>query len=110
MPRRLCRRQKRHDEIIARLQRKKRQKIRIAGDLEDEITRSLNRNALVDDEEEEEEDQLAYTRHQILDQHRLEHDQRVYKASIGAYYDEGGSSGPSNVPQMRRSATLRENS
>jgi len=45
-----------------------------------------------------------------LEQHRIEHNQRVYRASRGAHYDEGGSSGALNVPQMRRSATVRENS
>jgi len=72
---------------------KKIQKVRITRDLEDEITRSFNQNALVDDEEEEEEDQLAYARYQSLEQHRIEHDQRVHRASRGAHYDEGGSRG-----------------
>ena len=45
-----------------------------------------------------------------MEQHRIEHNQRVYRASRGAHYDEGGSSGALNVPQMRRSATVRENS
>ncbi|KAJ8452657.1 hypothetical protein Cgig2_004993 [Carnegiea gigantea] len=89
--------------------RKRDKKTRIARDLEDEITRSFNRNDYVDDDEEEDA-QLPHTRYQSLHQHRLEHEQRVYKASRGTYYDEGGSSQPPSVSQMRRSATARETS
>ncbi|KAJ8422506.1 hypothetical protein Cgig2_030841 [Carnegiea gigantea] len=78
-------------------------------DLEDEITRSFNRDDYVDDEEEEDA-QLAHARYQSLKQHRFEHDQRLYRASRGINYDEGGSSRPQSVPQMRRSATVRETS
>ncbi|KAJ8437492.1 hypothetical protein Cgig2_007469 [Carnegiea gigantea] len=87
---------------------KKRQKTRIARDLEDEITRSFNRNDYVDDEEEDA--QLAHARYESLEQHRFEHEQRVYRASKGAHFDEGGSSRPPSVPQMRRSTTIRESS
>jgi len=63
LPRHLYRYQKRYNQIIARLQRKKKQKVRNSRDLENEITRSFNRNTLVDDEEKEEvEDQLAHAR------------------------------------------------
>jgi len=59
-------------KLLQDYKEKKKQKVRIARDLEDEITRSFNRNALVADEQE---DQLAYARHQSLEQHLLEHDQ-----------------------------------
>ncbi|KAJ8426109.1 hypothetical protein Cgig2_031776 [Carnegiea gigantea] len=94
---------------IGEYKEKKRQKTRIPRDLEDEITRSFNRNDYVDDKEEEDA-QLAHARYESLEQHRFEHEQRVYRASRGAHFDEGGSSRPPSVPQMRRSATVRESS
>ncbi|KAJ8423808.1 hypothetical protein Cgig2_006342 [Carnegiea gigantea] len=81
----------------------------IAVDGKDEITRSFNRDDYVNDEEEEDA-QLAHARYQSLEQHWFEHDQRVYRASRGTNYDEGGSSRPPSVPQMRRLATIRETS
>ena len=96
-------------KLLTEYKEKKRQKTRIARDLEDEITRSFNRNDYVDDEEEEDA-QLAHARYESLEQHRFEHEQRVYRASRGAHFDEGGSSRPPSVPQMRRSATVRESS
>ncbi|KAJ8429414.1 hypothetical protein Cgig2_015635 [Carnegiea gigantea] len=96
-------------KLLQDYKEKKRQKTRIARDLEDEITQSFHHNDYVDDEEEEDA-QLAHARYQSLEQHRFEHDQRVYRASRGAYHDEGGSSRLPSVPQMRRSATVRETS
>ncbi|KAJ8431326.1 hypothetical protein Cgig2_013542 [Carnegiea gigantea] len=96
-------------KLLTEYKEKKRQKTRIARNLEDEITRSFNRNDYVDDEEEEDA-QLAHARYESLEQHRFEHEQRVYRASRGAHFDEGGSSRPPSVPQMYRSATVRESS
>ncbi|KAJ8434642.1 LOW QUALITY PROTEIN: hypothetical protein Cgig2_032920 [Carnegiea gigantea] len=96
-------------KLLQDYKEKKRQKTRITRDLEDEITRSFNRDDYVDDEEEDDA-QLAHARYQSLEQHRFKHDQRVYRASKGINYDEGGSSRPPSVPQMRRSATVRETS
>ena len=48
--------------------------------------------------------------YQSLEQHWVEHDQRFYRAHRVAYHDEGGSSRLPSVPQMRRSATVRETS
>ncbi|KAJ8432508.1 hypothetical protein Cgig2_001101 [Carnegiea gigantea] len=95
-------------KLLQDYKEKKRQKTRIARDLKDEITRSFHHNDYVDDEEEDA--QLAHARYQSLEQHRFEHDQQVYRASRGAYHDEGGSSRLPSVPQMRRSATVRETS
>ncbi|KAJ8419836.1 hypothetical protein Cgig2_029902 [Carnegiea gigantea] len=86
---------------------KKRQKTKIARDMEDEITRSFNRNDYVDDEEEEDA-QLAHARYQSSEQHRFKHDQRVYRANKGTYYDKGGGNRPPSVPQMRRSTSIFE--
>ncbi|KAJ8435435.1 hypothetical protein Cgig2_012556 [Carnegiea gigantea] len=91
-------------KLLEGYKEKKRQKTRIARDMEDEITRSFNHTDYVDDEEEDA--QLAHARYQSLEQHQFEHDQRVYRASRGTYYDEGGSSRPPSVPQMRRSASV----
>ncbi|KAJ8431783.1 LOW QUALITY PROTEIN: hypothetical protein Cgig2_026660 [Carnegiea gigantea] len=96
-------------KLLTEYKEKKRQKTKIARDLEDEITRSFNHNDYVDDEEEEDA-QLAHARYESLEQHRFEHEERVYRASRGAHVDEGGSSRPSSVPQMHRSATVRESS
>ncbi|KAJ8424028.1 hypothetical protein Cgig2_001731 [Carnegiea gigantea] len=96
-------------KLLTEYKEKKRQKTRIARDLEDEITRSFNHNDYVDDEEEEDA-QLAHARYENLEQHRFEFEQRVYRESRGAHFDEGGSSRPPSVPQMRRSATVRESS
>ncbi|KAJ8419811.1 hypothetical protein Cgig2_015755 [Carnegiea gigantea] len=54
--------------------------------------------------------QAAFSSLDGLEQHRFEHDQPVYRASRGTNYDEGGSSRPPSVPQMRRSATVQETS
>jgi len=48
-------------KLLQDYKEKKKQKVRITRDLEDEITRSFNSNTLVDDEEEE-DDQLAYAK------------------------------------------------
>ncbi|KAJ8424740.1 hypothetical protein Cgig2_027773 [Carnegiea gigantea] len=90
-------------KLLTEYKEKKRQKTRIARDLEDEITRSFNRD-------DYEDAQLAHARYESLEQHRFEHEQRVYRACRGAHFDEGGSSRPPSVPQMRRSATIRESS
>ncbi|KAJ8452645.1 hypothetical protein Cgig2_004981 [Carnegiea gigantea] len=54
--------------------------------------------------------QLAHARYESLEQHRFEHKQQVYRASRSAHFDEGGSSRPPSVPQICRSATVRESS
>ena len=59
-------------KLLTEYKEKKRQKTRITRDLEDEITRSFNRNDYVDDEEEEDA-QLAHARYRSLGQHRFEH-------------------------------------
>ncbi|KAJ8432219.1 hypothetical protein Cgig2_003365 [Carnegiea gigantea] len=74
-------------KLLQDYKEKKRQKTRITRDLEDEITRSFNRDDYVD-EKEEKDAQLAHARYQSLERHRR----------------------PPRVPQMRRSATVRETS
>ncbi|KAJ8427767.1 hypothetical protein Cgig2_010616 [Carnegiea gigantea] len=86
-------------KLLQDYKEKKRQKTRIARDIEDEITRLFNQDA-----------QLAHAIYQSLEQHQFEHDQWVYRVSRGTYYDEGGSSRPPSVPQMCRSATVQETS
>ena len=94
-------------KLLQEYKEKKRQKRRITGDLQNEITQSFTYNDYVDDDKEE-DDKLACARYQSLEQHQFEHEQQVYKASRGTYYSEGGSSRPPNVPEMHHQQLFKQ--
>ncbi|KAJ8420576.1 hypothetical protein Cgig2_019034 [Carnegiea gigantea] len=96
------------NKLLQEFKEKKTDKIRRTRDLEQEIARSINRiDVDEDDDEDEDDDQLAFARYQSLQQHQLHHDQQVFRASRGRFYDEGGSTQATQA-RMRRSATVRE--
>ncbi|KAJ8434362.1 hypothetical protein Cgig2_031608 [Carnegiea gigantea] len=72
-------------------------------DLEEEIARLINRID-VDDDDADDDNQLAFGRYQSPQQTQLHHDQWVFRASSGRFYDEEGSS---QAP-IHQSATVRE--
>ncbi|KAJ8433586.1 hypothetical protein Cgig2_012599 [Carnegiea gigantea] len=91
---------------ITQFKEKKKDKVRRTRDLEQEIARSINRIDF-DKNDDEDDDELAFARYQSLQQHQLHHDQQVFRASRGRFYDEGGSSQATQAP-MRRSTTVRK--
>ncbi|KAJ8440945.1 hypothetical protein Cgig2_020487 [Carnegiea gigantea] len=94
------------NKLLQEFKEKKTDKIRRARDLEQEITILINRID-VDEDDDEDDDQLSFARYQSLQQHQLHHDQQVFRASRGRFYNEGGSSQATQAP-MRQSATVRE--
>ncbi|KAJ8449976.1 hypothetical protein Cgig2_029338 [Carnegiea gigantea] len=94
------------NKLLQEFKEKKKDNVRRTRDLEQEIARSINRID-VDEEDDEDDDQLAFARYQSLQQHQLHHDQQVFRASRGRFYDEGGSSQATQA-LMRRSATVQE--
>ncbi|KAJ8433585.1 hypothetical protein Cgig2_012598 [Carnegiea gigantea] len=94
------------NKLLQEFKEKKKDKVRRTRDFEQEITRSINR-IHVDEDDDEDDDQLAFARYQSLQQHQLHHDQQVFRASRGRFYDEGRSSQATQAP-MRRSATVRK--
>ncbi|KAJ8441012.1 hypothetical protein Cgig2_021376 [Carnegiea gigantea] len=94
------------NKLLQELKEKKIDKVRRTRDLEQEIARSINRID-VDEDDDEDNDQLAFARYQSLQQHQLRHDQQVFRASRGRFYDEVGCSQATQAP-MRRSFTVWE--
>ncbi|KAJ8430740.1 LOW QUALITY PROTEIN: hypothetical protein Cgig2_009631 [Carnegiea gigantea] len=91
------------NKLLQEFKEKKKEKVRRTRDLEEEIARSINRIDVDNDDDDDNDNQLAFGRCQSLQQ-QLHHDQQVFRASRGRFYDEGGSS----PAPMHRSTTLRE--
>ena len=90
------------NKLLQEFKEKKKEKVRRTRDLEEEITRSITQIDVDDDDDDDE--QLAYGRYISRQQQQFDHEQQAFRASRGAFYNEGGSS----QAFMRRSATVRE--